>query len=308
MYTFCDGSGHITSTLRFSKDVKAFNMFTDVKFPNSSSEYGPVLEFVRNYGWSVEKLILPHWFNANHAGIMFDAVKDRGSRITTLSFSPSHLSIAGMNVLDEIIEMSPNVVSIGMSYFTFENSTILSKVENSLMRYKAQIYYLYLSWTTTEYWLSQITRIIPTRDVLPKMGALTLYGYNDKLSKDCVTWIVAMISAPPQPSSATALPEPLTRLKRIELRMIVLPPEDWESVIRAIDLTELEWLDLHTSNFAQDQLKLLVNQIIDNVSSQARVLSLCIKKKLFEQEEARTLCATLRQKAPLVKFKLDVST
>ncbi|KAF9345031.1 hypothetical protein BGX34_005086, partial [Mortierella sp. NVP85] len=293
--------GHITSTLRFSKDVKTFDMFTDVMFACTSSRYDPALDFVRNYGWTVEKLVLPYLFNDNFARIILDAVKGRGSRITTLNFAPFCLSTAGMGALDEIIEMSPNAVSIGMRCY-LENKINLQNFENSLMRHKAQLHHLDLFWNTTEYWSSQITRIIPTRDVLPKMGALTLDGYHNQISMDCITWIVAMISAPPQTRSATAATEPVTRLKRITLRRIVLSPEDWESVIRAIDLTEVEWLDLQTTNFAKAELRLLVNHIIDNAASQTRVLSLCINDKLLEQEEARTLCATLREKVPLVKF------
>jgi len=301
MYSPCDSSGHITSTLKFSKDVNTFDMSTDLKFPIRSSGYGPVLDFVRNFGWTVENLLLSEQLDDKHIRIILDAVRDRGSRIRALSIAPNSLTTAGMDVLDEIIEMSPNVVSIGMRYFYLGDKTYLSKVENSLTRYKAQLHHLRLHGNKIGDWLPQIAGIIPSRDILPKMNALTLDGGNE-VSKDCITWIVTMISAPPQPPSATALPEPWTRLKRITLRSIVLSPEDWESVIRAIDLTELEWLNLKTTNFAYDQLGVLVNQIIDNVPSQARERTFCIDKKLLEQEEARTLCATLREKVPLVKF------
>ncbi|KAF9360959.1 hypothetical protein BGX34_007393, partial [Mortierella sp. NVP85] len=285
-------------------DVKTFDMFTDVMFPNSFPEHGLALEFVKNYGWTVEKLVLSYLFNDNFARTILDAVKDRGSRITTLHFTPFYLSTAGMDALDEIIEMSPNVVSIGMRYFYLEDKSNLEKVENSLMRYKTQLHHLYLSWITTESWLPRIAGIIPTRDVLPKMDALTIDG-DGEVSKDCIAWIVAMISAPPQTHSATAPTEPVTRLKRITLRRLMLSPEGWESVIRAIDLTELEWLDLKTTNFAQDQLRLLVNQITDNVASQTQTRTICIDGKLLEQEEARTLCSTLRKKVPSVKFNLS---
>ncbi|KAK3818929.1 MAG: hypothetical protein J3Q66DRAFT_368965 [Benniella sp.] len=302
IYGYCDGSGHITSTLKFPKDVKTFDMFTDIRFPDFTSEYDPVLDLVRNFGWTVEKLILPYWFNDEHAGILLDVVRDRGSRITRLTIDPYTLTTTGMNVLDEIVEMSPSVVSIGMWYFGLEVKAYRGKVESLLTQYKAQLHHVVLHGDKMGDWSSQIAGVIPTRDALPKMDELTFDIGNGEVSKECIAWIVAMISTPPQPRSKTTLPEPLTGLKRITLGRIVLSYEDWESVIRAIDLTEVEWLDLQTTNFGQAQLRLLVNQITDNVASQIRVRTLCINEKLLEQEEARTLCTTLREKAPLVNF------
>jgi hypothetical protein len=281
-YNFCDAHGHIASTMKFSKAVKTFEMSTNVKFPFSSSTFGPIIDFAQSYGWSIETLTASSQFGDNHARIIRGAVQDRGSQITTLNIVPYTITTDGLDVLDEITGMSSSNVSIGMRCHRLGERGILDKVENPLMRYKADVYHLSLGGSNIGDWLSHIASFIPARDVLPKMSALTLEGEIQStvpktcIPKTCIPWIITMISAPPQPPSATALPEPLTRLRRLTISNARFEAEDWKSVIRAIDLTELEWLDFKVTNFSQVELELLVYRIIDNGASQAR-----LKKTLY---------------------------
>ncbi|KAF9361552.1 hypothetical protein BGX34_007084 [Mortierella sp. NVP85] len=302
-YNFCDSQGHIASTMKFSKAVKTFDMSTNIKFPISSSAFAPLLDFAQSYGWSIETLTASSQFGDNHARLIRGAIQDRRPQIATLNIVPYTITTDGLDALDEIIGMSSSNISIGMRCHRLGDRGILDKVGSPLMRYKAHVYHLSLGGSTIENWLPQIANFIPARDVLPKMSALTLEGEGQStVPKTCIPWIIAMISAPPQPPSATALPEPLTRLRRLTISNVRLEAEDWKSVIRAIDLTELEWLDFKVTNFSQVELELLVYRIVDNVASQARLKTLCIDKKLLEQEAARALRATLQKKAPLVQF------
>ena len=303
IYGSLDTYGHITSTLKFSKDAKAFDMFADVKFPNSSSEYGPVLEFVRNYGWTVEKLVASSLLNIDHAEIILGAIRDRGSRITTLDIVPVAISADGYNTLDEIIKMSPNLVSLGLWCPFLGIKSAVGRTVATISRYKDRLHILRLSGTSIENWLPRIGDAFPTRDIFPNMCGLSITGhYGNTISGDCVRWIVAMVSAPTQSSSATPSLEPLARLKRLILS-VALGPEDWKSVIRSIDMTELEWLEFKGSNFSRKELELLVHQFVGNDTSPARLRTLCIDNKLLEQEDVRALCATLREKLPQIEIK-----
>ncbi|KAF9360961.1 hypothetical protein BGX34_007395 [Mortierella sp. NVP85] len=295
--------GHITSTLKFSKDAKAFDMFADVKFPNSSSEYGPVLDFVRNYGWAVETLVASSLLNNEHAEIILGAIRDRGSRITTLDIVPVAISADGYNNLDEIIKMSPNLVSLGLWCPFLGIKSAVGRAEATIGRYKNRLHNLRLSGTSIENWLPRIHDAFPTRDIFPKMCGLSITGhYGGIISGSCVRWIVAMVSAPPQSSSATPSLESLARLKRLILS-VAFEPKDWKSVMRSIDTTELEWLEFKGSNFSQKELELLVHQFVGNDAPPARLRTLCIGNKLLEQEDVRALCATLREKIPLIEIK-----
>jgi hypothetical protein len=149
-----------------------------------------------------------------------------------------------------------------------------------------------------------------------------------EIPQECIPWIVAMVSTPPLTSSSTmpgSLPSPLpspsavapmveifpdqveksSRLERFTLNDVTLGPEDWVSVIEAIDFGALVKLNLKGTNFSHKELELLVHRIVKNKESTPTMplRSLCLEKHLFENEAGRALRVKLREKAPMIKIK-----
>ncbi|KAK3818928.1 MAG: hypothetical protein J3Q66DRAFT_338883 [Benniella sp.] len=302
-YDVINAAGRVTAVVEFSEDKRALEMSTNVKFPALASNYGPILDFVRLFGWSIETLAASAQFSDSHALILRGAVRERGSRIETFNIVPYTIST---DSLDEIITMSPGFTSLGLLLTALSSTAFLEKAMIAVRRYKDRVRNLLLSGREVESWLPPIAEVLSTRDVLPKLSVLSVeFITRCAVPEDCVKWIVAMVSTPVQPlsSSATVPPEPLTRLERLALINIELQPRDWRSVIMAIDLTSLEWLNLKKTNISQEELELLVRRIVDNFTTPVRLRTLCVDEKLLEQEDARALRAILQEKAPLVQFK-----
>jgi hypothetical protein len=74
-------------------------------------------------------------------------------------------------------------------------------------------------------------------------------------------WVANMVSAPPQPP-AGSVKEAWSRLRSFHLSCLDLDRDDWDSVLRSLDFTALENLELKFTNAPLDQqlLPLLINQ------------------------------------------------
>jgi hypothetical protein len=136
-------------------------------------------------------------------------------------------------------------------------------------------------------------------------------------------WIIAMISPPRRrphrtidsPSSQTlshsvetpaahngSKTESWTVLKKIVLR-IKIQPEEWRSLIDAIDFSALQHLDLDKCNILQEHLKQIVNCIPDNKGSVAPLKTLVIKNtRVANSADSRAVLDELRRKVPLVRI------
>jgi len=302
-YDSFGGYDRIVSTMAFSKDGSGFDMHTSIRLITNLTD-GPVLDFLRHYFWTIETLTAPWEFNDLRAAMIRDATRVRGSWITTLKLDPFLLTANGQGILDEIIRMSPSHIHLGL-WCTNMDPTISLGMTKLVGRYRKRLYDLKLSGESIAEWLPPIMVAFPTRDTLPKLSVFTVTSSSGSyVPQYCLNWIITMVSVPPQQSSSsgTASFEPLRRLERFTLNSVEFPPEEWASLIKAIDLTALEWLDLKYTNFSQKELKLLVRRIVESDAPPMRLRMLCIDKELLEQEDARVLCAILEEKLPLVKF------
>ncbi|KAG0005059.1 hypothetical protein BGZ65_012035 [Modicella reniformis] len=84
---------------------------------------------------------------------------------------------------------------------------------------------------------------------------------------------------------------------------IKLQSEEWKTVIEAIDMSELQHLDLNRSDITHEEFKLLVDRITDNNTSKVPFKTLDITHTdIAESTESREVLKELRRKAPLVKI------
>jgi hypothetical protein len=149
----------------------------------------------------------------------------------------------------------------------------------SLERHGARLNDLQLAGDNVERWLPQISQAFPVRCCFPVMDTLfvTCSSGKEEFPRESIQWLVAMVSTPPQLSrsglgedpcsgtfqqTTTTRPSTIaTRLKKFQLSGLTLHPQDWETLIRAIDFSALLTLTLENTNFFKEQLDLLLEQI-----------------------------------------------
>ncbi|KAG0246817.1 hypothetical protein B0O80DRAFT_529856 [Mortierella sp. GBAus27b] len=326
-----DSRDHVESTIRFSTNSEVFDMQTHVKLRKGKAiaEDDPICALFQHYGWSFETLDAPSTFSNPLAACLHEGTRERGSQITFLSVTPTSLTTRGLEALDQVIKISPCSEYLRLPFNYLDQPKQLDKAVLLLSRYKEKVNNLGLYGTSLADWLPQITRAFPTRDYFPKLSVLGMKSHTvSEIPQECIPWIVAMVSTPPLMSSSTlpgSLPSPLpspsavgpmveifpdqvekpSRLERFTLNDVTLGPDDWVSVIEAIDFGALVKLNLKDTNFSHKELELLVHRIVNNKESMATMplRSLCLDKHLLENEAGRALRAKLREKAPIVKIK-----
>ncbi|KAF9360962.1 hypothetical protein BGX34_007396 [Mortierella sp. NVP85] len=274
-----DTRDHVESTLTFSLDSKAFEMKTSLKLRKGKgiSEEDPMCGFFREYGWSFETLDAPSSFSNSLAACLHEGTRERGSRITFLSITPTFLITSGLEALHEVVTISPCSRCLKLPLNHLEQTYQLDKALLLLGRYKDRLNNLGLYGNSIARWLPQIMRAFPTRESFPKLTVLV------KLS---------------------STPRRITPLERFTLTDVALGAEDWACVIEVMDLGALEKLNLKDTNFSHRELELLIHRLVDHKDAATMPLrTLCLDKHLFENDAARGLRATLREKASQIKIK-----
>ncbi|KAF9947557.1 hypothetical protein BGZ65_008726 [Modicella reniformis] len=287
-----------------------------------------VYDFIRQYGWSIVLFDEDRTKNSTFAAILDDIPTTRDSQLESLRFLSKYFNADGFDRLDSIIERSPNFKDLGLCVVLYDASD-LEKGQSMFNQHGSVLSVLQLRSQSLYKWLPQIASSFPTRNSFPNMVSLVLVNWsgNNNLPSSCVPWIVAMVSAPPQ---ATALSLHLespsqgivdnargesestrswTALKKIKLLGVKLQPKEWKTVIKAIDLSELQYLNLEQSNITYEAFKLLVDRIPDNNTSKVPFKTLDIKQTdicqtdIAEMTDSRAaILQELRRKAPLIKI------
>jgi hypothetical protein len=133
-----------------------------------------------------------------------------------------------------------------------------------------------------------------------------------------------MVSAPPQDfdsSSWEVVVEHLSsdshgsgtgnigwmNITKVCLENVVLGPEEWAMVIKAIDWSSLQQLSFASSNFAEDQMKLLVDCITDGLTEMMplRVVSIWNSDVVMKTDSGalEAILAPLKEKLPSIDIR-----
>lgn len=266
----------ISTTLTFSVSSTKFDMDTYVKLPVllffDSKAYW-ISEFVHQYGWTVCSWDTVGAFNDHLATLLDSSTQIHGSRLTRLVFQPHFLTSVGLDALDRVICRSRGPVELGLYLYEGPPRNRLENAVLSLGRFGRRLKSLTLWNFELNTWLPHIMQEFPTRSSFPKLDDFTVRGsnINSVFHRDGAQWLAEMTSTPPQPQGslsnegsstrtqqATNPSATLALLKRLTLYNVDLDPQDWTTLLKAIDFSVLQHLDFSNSKFASPQMDVLI--------------------------------------------------
>ncbi|KAF9354508.1 hypothetical protein BGX34_010968 [Mortierella sp. NVP85] len=261
-------------TVSFSTDSDALDMETNIRLPDDDIHAeSPVRKFITQYGWSIRTLRARWSFNDEIATLLDDATRERGSRIMELDLNPFSLTVSGLDALDRVIKRSQSFTRLRLVLSWLKDNRTIGTAMTLLGRYRDKLHDLFIQEDPTATWVHEFVRAFPTRASFPELRDLyaVVKPSKDMTAPVYVQWIISMVSTPSQTISSSSSTTPLADesqemgsiapLNNIVLSGFQLQPEDWESLVGALDLSSLVEMNLEDSNFSQDQLKLLVDRI-----------------------------------------------
>ncbi|KAK3821114.1 MAG: hypothetical protein J3Q66DRAFT_438033 [Benniella sp.] len=304
----------IQSRLSFTDNSTAFDMHTWVKV--RSKDKGPVIDFVSQYAWSIVTYdeLLYFSSNLNLPGKCVSGA--RGSQLEHLRLFHSQ----PFQSLQWIIEGSSRLMEFGLYEPVGTYEAQIQRAFRNLHQYGATLNMLYLFGPSISQWLPRIASAFPTRNSFPRLMTFCLSSgtFLSTIPADCVSWIVAMVSASshdPTTSLSKDIPDdlradnelraprPWTLLRKITLNSVRLQHEEWVSVIMALDFSELESLWLGHSNITQEHLTLLVDRIPNDAVFKVPLKDLRIHgTSVAKNVKSRTLLEELRKKVPSIEI------
>ncbi|KAG0371343.1 hypothetical protein BGZ54_005467 [Gamsiella multidivaricata] len=305
----------------------SFSMEDDEAFAEVLVQYGRFLDTLRMHST----------FSDDMAVILNKVLKEQGSAITLLQLAPRSLTAVGLECMGGVIERSHNLAHLEIFSKDLQENSEQWKLEQLLVRYSRRFSRMILSGETPELWIPMVARMCPTRHELPELDLLYITYPDDQdtcpgdqyLPQECVRWIVAMVLPPPRTPATPLSPRPSRAIQEISgtlidesdqinlvplptfsypwmslsdlaLEMIGLQPQDWEAVIEALDFTALRNLEFSYSNFAQDQLQVLVDCIPEESNCPILLDIKLWYTGITESSQTRRMINALKEKAPHV--------
>jgi hypothetical protein len=281
-------------------------------------------DFILQYGWSIV------FFAGYHGGNVLKAFnkmsKTRTSQLESLMVDSRDSLGDGVNLLDNIIQQSPNFMDLGL----YAGNLVKSELQRALsliIQYRVSLSKLQL-WGSETSTFSIVASTFPTRNSFPVLKSFELWPSESAvIPPDFTSWIVAMVSAPLQQLASSPASEHLlqytladeqsthsgsesvgswTHLKKVMLCGVRLQPDEWRRIIEALDVSELEYLDLRENNIDRKQFKMLIDRIADNNAPKLPFRTLVIGgSNLVLTANPGTwdvIFAKLLEKAPSVKI------
>ncbi|KAF9951536.1 hypothetical protein BGZ65_005887 [Modicella reniformis] len=296
----------------------------------------PIVEFVRQYGWSIVFLDAPWIFHDSFAAILDDITGKRDSQLEELNVHLQMLTADGINNLNNIIGQSKGLSVLRLFLVELQDENQVEKVLSLLTRHGRLLFALALYGRSLEQWLPHFALSFPTRQSFPKLESFALGSYSEyDVPPSCIPWITAMISIPPllpaspqdtslslskssPPAQSPAQdvlaesqsdiePETIRQwssLKRLHLLNLSFQSKDWRTVIKAMDFSKLEVLDIENTNFSHEQLKSLVAYIPDQSFSESTMEYINLTDtNLTKNRGTRALLAGLQKRVPLLRIE-----
>jgi len=258
-------------------------------------------DLIRQYGWSIKTLVVPGSFSDHHAKLLDESTEELSSGLEHLDITPTSLTAAGLDAMDRVINRSEDLTYIRLSLKDLRQEQQLEKALLVLVRYRDRVTSVYMSNWCEESCLTKIKRVLPDRSHFFRLTEFSVdctnwdHGLNDIARQ----WIISMISAHHIP------------LKVLGVK-VDFQPQDWEAVIKAVDLSKLEKLHLDDSSFSQEQLELLVDRIADSNISPLPLKLLDLKgsgvEKVDDTALVRATLARMKKFAPQVEIVGRYST
>ncbi|KAF9349861.1 hypothetical protein BGX34_001554, partial [Mortierella sp. NVP85] len=281
------------------KNASTVGIRTDLTSNQFKFNDPAVCDFIRKFSYSIATLVVQESFSDDLAKLLDECTMKLASNIARLDIAPTSLTKAGLDAMDRIIKRSTELTYLRLTLRSLHQEQQLEKALLLLEQYKNRVTSVHVSLWCEESCLTKIKRVLPDRSRFPRL---------EEFSVDCINWdrgprgaarqwIISMISARAQP--------PTPPLKVVGVK-IDLQPQDWEAVIKAIDLSTLEELHFDNCNFSQEQLKILADHIVDSKMLFLPLNLIDIKGSRVERMDdvaaMRELTMRIEQKAPHVKY------
>jgi hypothetical protein len=279
----------------------------------------PVSDFIFQYGWSV---------------VFFDGCLEDCNILTTFNMSntetprleslmaDSRDMIAKLSIRRQSLTPYKDLGLYVGNVLGGQNQTL-----SLLRQYGAILSKLHI-YGSDSVFFSSVAFTFPTRDNFPALESFELWPFGSTIIPPNYTpWIVAMVSASPQSLAsllasqhlpqgtgtggqishgAAGSPRSWKPLKKVMLRRVELQPEEWRRIIEALDVSELEYLDLKWSNIVQEQFEMLVNRVTRNIEPNMTFKTVDVRDTNLAQTNDSgaldAIFARLRKWAPLVKI------
>jgi len=320
-------SSQIQAHLSFSEDSDAFEMRTWIRLRAMLYEADPARQFSRDYGWSV--VCFDGFLEKEN---VFTAVLNNMSKAGTTQLE--HLIIHsrdssgyGGNYLEDILQQSPNFKHLGL-YVGTRIESRLQEAMGLLERHGTILSKLQLYGPETDTF-SKVASAFPTRDHFPALASFELYP--NTIPPNLLSWIVAMVSAPPQRMASSTFSQQLsqdtaadeqsthrasdpvgswTPLRKVVLHEVRLQPEEWRMVIEALDVSALECLDLSRCNILREEIEMLVDRFTGDDALDIPLKTLNVRDSNFtrttDSGTLDTILEKLRKNAPLIRIILGL--
>jgi hypothetical protein len=228
----------------------------------------------------------------------------------------------GETRLNQIIQKSPNFKGLGL-FVNLSEENQFKTAQELISRHGEILDMLCLDSSQNGGKWSLFALQFPTRSSFP---TLRVFDVRYRIVQPRhISWIVAMISAPSQvhtsssgsqstkqdvadrrnnnPSTGSPMQGSWTSLHKIALDESSLSPEEWKSVIEAIDFSELTQLSFESSNISSVELKLLVDRIPHHRVSKIPLEAINVKfTSIGKLHDSDPVFNELRKKLPWIKL------
>jgi len=249
-----------------------------------------VYNSIRQHGLSAITFVVTASFSDGLAKLLDQSIQTNESRIARIDITPTSITTDGLQAMNQAIDRLQ-----GLTYFRLclENLSEESQKEKALQlleQHKGRLTSLHLGGAKVEDWLPKISGTF-TYGGFPVLKELFVESRptTGQLSHSGGQQIVMMASRP-------------LKVLGVDLD---LQPQDWEGLVKVINLSTLEELHFNPDFIRHNQLKLLVDRIADSGVSPLPMRILDFKGNEY-RESTREMITRIQEKAPHVRIQCNI--
>ncbi|KAF9908224.1 hypothetical protein BX616_000217 [Lobosporangium transversale] len=309
------------------------NSLDTSEFSGPSPPSSALSQVLREYGSVIRDLLVDDKFTYDHAMLLDEVTKDRGSKLRTLTCIRSvgkDNSSDSYEWIERVLERSTELERFTLEFYKLHEANQKGLMERLLLRVGKRVHKLVLGSTFPEEWLPKVARAAPTRYELPLLDSLSICAHGlQEPPQNIVEWIANIVSKPstviPGTNSGqqqqrfsrsveptipyTTTARTWTALERIWIGGIHFRPQQWEVILKAIDFSSLQDLGFYETNFDLVQLQLLINLIPEPGTSPSPLHWLRLGGTIFDGnwegggvQIPSEMMTTLQRKASLIRL------
>ncbi|KAG0311737.1 hypothetical protein BGZ99_009948, partial [Dissophora globulifera] len=304
--------GGLVITLTFHDNSNAPVISSVFKYWGLHVSLGGLGEMLDAFSWTIYRAELKCYTKDDVVLLLHKAMKEKGSRLTNLCLNPQSLTSIGVDCVCEIIKISENLnFCLDISneddpLDTIEEEYDVDIVEVCLRRFGPTLHGLMVGGFYGHVPVRVVIDKVSTRFDMPKLETLGVYfsERENVTNLEMIRWIISMAAVPPCQAGALSRSQNdillWTPLKTLELYMD-LDTEEWSTVLKALDYSTLEDLDLGDSAFGEKELEIFLEFIPTDASLAIDLRDTSLKRNT----NVDALLSRIQMKAPDVTVFID---